>query len=188
MNQLVGTMTSHVIDDFVTDLLFSRAGAGPAASRGAFKRLPGTRKPAQPPGFSGKGFVSKLRGTDLGCFIIQRRLCLRLRCQDICSGVMLTVALRHVHGCKQPPFDAVARLLRPGQMPNSHMTTSLCLLQKVEDAVGTLELELASLLEAVEAPDWRPLLDKLGERSVDVILEEARRGAVSSREEGTMTA
>lgn len=48
-------------------------------------------------------------------------------------------------------------------------TTQLCLLQKVEDTVEKLEVELAALLDAVEAPKWRPLLDNTGRTAVDIL-------------------
>ncbi|XP_056903461.1 placenta-specific protein 9-like [Takifugu flavidus] len=60
--------------------------------------------------------------------------------------------------------------------------------KRVEDTVGTLEVELASLLEAIEAPKWRPLLGKPGEETVDDVLEEARREVRSALEEALMSA
>lgn len=54
--------------------------------------------------------------------------------------------------------------------------------------MGALEVELASLLEAVEAPQWRPLLGKPGEKMVDEVLEEARREVRSALEEAPMSA
>lgn len=49
--------------------------------------------------------------------------------------------------------------------------TSVCsvVLQKVEDAVEKLEVELAALLDAIEAPEWRPLLDNTGKTAVDIL-------------------
>lgn len=58
----------------------------------------------------------------------------------------------------------------------------------MEDTVGALEVELASLLEAIEAPRWRPLLGKPGEKTVDDVLEEARREVRSALEEALMSA
>lgn len=58
----------------------------------------------------------------------------------------------------------------------------------MEDTVGALEVELASLLEAVEAPKWRPLLDKPGEKTVDIILEEAGREVRAALEESLTSA
>lgn len=52
-------------------------------------------------------------------------------------------------------------------------TTQLCLLQKVEDTVEKLEVELAALLDAVEAPKWRPLLDNTGRTAVDILEDPA---------------
>ncbi|XP_061766875.1 uncharacterized protein LOC133559281 isoform X1 [Nerophis ophidion] len=40
--------------------------------------------------------------------------------------------------------------------------------KKVEDTVGKLEAELAALLEDIEDPKWRPLLDKTG-NPVDIL-------------------
>ncbi|TWW54491.1 hypothetical protein D4764_0211220 [Takifugu flavidus] len=60
--------------------------------------------------------------------------------------------------------------------------------KRVEDTVGTLEVELASLLEAIEAPKWRPLLGKPGEETEDDVLEEARREVRSALEEALTSA
>lgn len=49
-----------------------------------------------------------------------------------------------------------------------------CLLQKVEDSVGKLETELAALLDAIEAPEWRPLLDNRG-KPVDILEDPGQR-------------
>jgi len=45
----------------------------------------------------------------------------------------------------------------------------LFLLQKVEDTVEKLEVELAALLEAIEAPKWSSLLDNPGTPAVDIL-------------------
>lgn len=37
--------------------------------------------------------------------------------------------------------------------------------------MGAVEAELASLLEAIEAPQWRPLLSRAGETPVDILDE-----------------
>ncbi|XP_020496964.1 placenta-specific protein 9 [Labrus bergylta] len=39
----------------------------------------------------------------------------------------------------------------------------------VEDTVEKLEAELAALLETIEAPKWRPLLDNTGQTAVDIL-------------------
>ncbi|KAG7229869.1 hypothetical protein INR49_012393 [Caranx melampygus] len=44
--------------------------------------------------------------------------------------------------------------------------------KKVEETVEKLEVELASLLDTVEAPKWRPLLDNAGQTAVVDILED----------------
>ncbi|XP_061914776.1 placenta-specific protein 9-like [Entelurus aequoreus] len=44
--------------------------------------------------------------------------------------------------------------------------------KKVEDTVGKLEAELAALLEDIEDPKWRPLLDKTG-NPVDILEDPA---------------
>lgn len=54
--------------------------------------------------------------------------------------------------------------------------------------MGALEAELASLLEAIEGPKPRPLVTKAGEKTGDVILEEARWLVRSSMEEGLTSA
>ncbi|KAG7274739.1 hypothetical protein CRUP_035530 [Coryphaenoides rupestris] len=41
--------------------------------------------------------------------------------------------------------------------------------KKVEETVEKLEAELAILLDAIDAPEWRPLLDKSGKPSVDIL-------------------
>ncbi|KAK5853631.1 hypothetical protein PBY51_014769 [Eleginops maclovinus] len=41
--------------------------------------------------------------------------------------------------------------------------------KKVEDTVEKLEVELAALLEAIEAPKWSPLLDNTGKPAVDIL-------------------
>ena len=55
-------------------------------------------------------------------------------------------------------------------------TTQLCLLQKVEDTVEKLEVELAALLDVIEAPKWRPLLDNTGRTTVDILEDPEQRG------------
>ncbi|XP_071011862.1 placenta-specific protein 9-like [Oncorhynchus clarkii lewisi] len=39
----------------------------------------------------------------------------------------------------------------------------------VEDTVQKLEAELAMLLEAIEAPEWSPLLETVGKPVVDIL-------------------
>ncbi|KAI3362952.1 hypothetical protein L3Q82_011629, partial [Scortum barcoo] len=48
--------------------------------------------------------------------------------------------------------------------------------KKVEDAVEMLEVELAALLDAVEAPKWHPLLDSTGKTAVDILDEPEKIG------------
>jgi hypothetical protein len=45
----------------------------------------------------------------------------------------------------------------------------VCLLQHVEDTVQKLEAELAMLLDAIEAPEWSPLLETVGKPLVDIL-------------------
>ncbi|XP_074503015.1 placenta-specific protein 9-like [Sebastes fasciatus] len=45
--------------------------------------------------------------------------------------------------------------------------------KRVEDTVETLEVELAALLQAIEAPEWRPLLDNTGKTTVDILEDPA---------------
>lgn len=40
----------------------------------------------------------------------------------------------------------------------------------------SLEVELAALLEAIEAPKWRPLLDNAGRTAVDILEDPGQRG------------
>lgn len=51
----------------------------------------------------------------------------------------------------------------------------------------TLETELAALLDAIEAPKWRHLLDNTGKTAVD-ILKELGQGAHIPMEEGIKSA
>lgn len=46
----------------------------------------------------------------------------------------------------------------------------------MEDTVDKLEVELAALLDAVEAPEWRPLLDNAGKPAVDILEDPGQRG------------
>ncbi|XP_038593379.1 placenta-specific protein 9-like [Micropterus salmoides] len=48
--------------------------------------------------------------------------------------------------------------------------------KKVEDTVEKLEVELAALLDAIEAPSWRPLLDNPGKTVVDILEDPGQRG------------
>ncbi|XP_071337373.1 placenta-specific protein 9-like [Trachinotus anak] len=48
--------------------------------------------------------------------------------------------------------------------------------KKVEETVEKLEVELASLLDAIEAPKWRPLLDNTGKTTVDILEDPGQRG------------
>ncbi|XP_070834277.1 placenta-specific protein 9-like [Chaetodon trifascialis] len=48
--------------------------------------------------------------------------------------------------------------------------------KKVEDTVENLEVELAALLDAIEAPKWRPLLDNTGKTVVDILEDPGQRG------------
>ncbi|XP_051284020.1 placenta-specific protein 9-like [Dicentrarchus labrax] len=48
--------------------------------------------------------------------------------------------------------------------------------KKVEDTVQNLEVELAALLDAIEAPKWRPLLDNTGKPTVDILEDPEQRG------------
>lgn len=83
-----------------------------------------------------------------------------------------------VLGCftftNSPPQTPLCPFPDKRTIPNQ--ARSPCLPQKVRDAVGALEAELASLQEAVEAPNWRPLPDAPGEKPAGVILGEARPG------------
>ncbi|XP_070772705.1 placenta-specific protein 9-like [Enoplosus armatus] len=48
--------------------------------------------------------------------------------------------------------------------------------KKVEDTVEKLEVELAALLDAIEAPKWSPLLDNTGRTAVDILEDPGQRG------------
>ncbi|XP_029962055.1 placenta-specific protein 9-like [Salarias fasciatus] len=48
--------------------------------------------------------------------------------------------------------------------------------KNVEDTVEKLEVELASLLDAMESPEWRPLLDRAGKTTVDILEDPEKRG------------
>lgn len=49
--------------------------------------------------------------------------------------------------------------------------------KKVEDTVEKLEAELAALLETIDAPKWRPLLDDVRKTTVDILEDPAQRGS-----------
>lgn len=49
-------------------------------------------------------------------------------------------------------------------------------LQKVEDTVEKLEVELAALLDDIEAPEWRPLLENTGKTAVEILDDLGQRG------------
>ncbi|CAB1443881.1 unnamed protein product [Pleuronectes platessa] len=48
--------------------------------------------------------------------------------------------------------------------------------KKVEDTVEKLEVELAAVLDTIQAPKWRPLLDTAGQTTVDILEEPLQRG------------
>lgn len=58
----------------------------------------------------------------------------------------------------------------------SHAHHISCLLQKVEETVENFEAELAALLDAIEDPKWRPLLDNTGKPEVDILEDPGQRG------------
>lgn len=47
--------------------------------------------------------------------------------------------------------------------------------KKVEDTVDKLDGELSALLEAIDAPEWRPLLDKPQQTTVDILKEPVQK-------------
>ncbi|XP_054885336.1 placenta-specific protein 9-like [Poeciliopsis prolifica] len=47
--------------------------------------------------------------------------------------------------------------------------------KRVENTVMKLEGELAALMEAIEAPQWRPLLDTHGKTVVDILEDPGQR-------------
>lgn len=47
--------------------------------------------------------------------------------------------------------------------------------KKVEDTVEKLEVELTTLLESINAPEWRPLLDNTGQTTVDILEDPEQR-------------
>lgn len=47
--------------------------------------------------------------------------------------------------------------------------------KRVEDTVMKLEGELVALMEAIEAPQWRPLLDMSGKTAVDIFEDPAQK-------------
>ncbi|CAJ1066938.1 placenta-specific protein 9-like isoform X1 [Xyrichtys novacula] len=60
---------------------------------------------------------------------------------------------------------------------NLHNRLDVVEKQKVEDTVEKLELELGALLEVIDAPEWRPMLDNTGKTVVDILEDPAQRGA-----------
>lgn len=51
----------------------------------------------------------------------------------------------------------------------------LLFVQRVEDTVEKLEVELAALLDAIEAPKWRHLMDNTGKTAVDILEDPEQR-------------
>ncbi|XP_071400796.1 placenta-specific protein 9-like [Centroberyx affinis] len=49
--------------------------------------------------------------------------------------------------------------------------------KRVEDTVEKLEAELAALLDVIEDPEWRPLLDTSGKPVVDILDGKGGEGA-----------
>lgn len=47
--------------------------------------------------------------------------------------------------------------------------------KRVEDTVEKLEVELAALLDAIEAPKWRHLMDNAGKTAVDILEDPEQR-------------
>ncbi|CAI5653374.1 placenta-specific protein 9 [Oreochromis aureus] len=47
--------------------------------------------------------------------------------------------------------------------------------KQVEDTVEKLEVELAALLDAIEAPKWRHLMDNVGKTAVDILEDPGER-------------
>ncbi|KAM4595861.1 placenta-specific protein 9-like isoform 1-T1 [Polymixia lowei] len=47
--------------------------------------------------------------------------------------------------------------------------------KRVEDTVQTLEDNLATLMDAIEAPEWSPLLDTSAEPVVDILEDPGQR-------------
>ncbi|XP_072247557.1 placenta-specific protein 9-like [Leuresthes tenuis] len=48
--------------------------------------------------------------------------------------------------------------------------------KRVENTVGKLETELAALLEYLDDPQWRPLLENTGKTAVDILQDPEQRG------------
>lgn len=70
-----------------------------------------------------------------------------------------------------PEADLLPRVVRSSacQEHNSLHTRLDVVEKKVEDTVEKLEVELATLLEAIEAPKWSSLLDNTGTPAVDIL-------------------
>lgn len=47
--------------------------------------------------------------------------------------------------------------------------------KKVEDTVEKLEVELVTLLDVIEAPQWSPLLDHTGKPAMDILEDPEHR-------------
>ncbi|XP_046885559.1 placenta-specific protein 9-like [Hypomesus transpacificus] len=48
--------------------------------------------------------------------------------------------------------------------------------KRVEETVSKLETELALLLDAIESPEWSPLLDTRGKPEVDILDGQGEKG------------
>ncbi|XP_034080680.1 placenta-specific protein 9-like isoform X2 [Gymnodraco acuticeps] len=70
-----------------------------------------------------------------------------------------------------PEADLLPQVVRSSacQEHNSLHTRLDVVEKKVEDTVEKLEVELATLLEAIEAPKWSSLLDNTGTPAVDIL-------------------
>ncbi|XP_062257202.1 placenta-specific protein 9-like [Platichthys flesus] len=77
-----------------------------------------------------------------------------------------------------PEPDLRPRALRTSAcQEHTNLHTRLDVVEKkVEDTMEKLEVELAALLDTIDAPKWRPLLDTAGQTTVDILEEPSQRG------------
>lgn len=148
----------------------------PTTSSGAFKCLPRTREPSRPPGRSGKGGVplnvpvlcplEAENNQRLGCFSFWPSSCFSMWWWWWWWGATglftcITHCIIHVWWFYYSYYNLL--------MYYSLAKHVCCLLQKVEDTVENLESQLASLLQAIQDPKWRPLLDNVERTTVNVL-------------------
>lgn len=172
---------------------------------GPLQRLPGPQQTAQPSGYSGEGTASSSvcavftlpaplhtewfgwksdwqASAKESLVFPPTRIC---PCRDHNYIYLAAITCPLLHSCVPVGPDPVQWICIANACIinrdlettafQSIMSPAIILQKKVEDTVEKLEAELAILLDAIDAPKWRPLLDMSGKPSVDILdgLEDA---------------